>query len=278
MSDAKSIWEENARTDLLQATGAMAPIELRARNPLGAALLLLFRRRIYSYAVEDGPKTAWLTKALAGTGEHLLDVGVRTGRGAGFFLAHRKRVYGIDIAQAYVDHCLEAGLIEGGSVCNIEAEDVPTPAALRPGAPDAYDVVFLGEVIEHLLDGRSALKRLAKAIRPGGHLILTTPNLAFLGNRIKLLFGRDLDGLTIDRGEVGNQHIRVFTLRLLTRLCAEAGLAVDMVGSDGTPVSVSRFVSTVPEVEGMPPLMVLPGTAWPFPTLGRTIYVRARRE
>ena len=34
-----------------------------------------------------------------------------------------------------------------------------------------------------------------------------------------------------------NQHIRLWTARLLKRLCAQAGLAADLVGSDGIPPS-----------------------------------------
>ena len=132
----------------------------------------------------------------------------------------------------------------------------------------SYDVVLLSEVIEHVLDGGDVLKRIARAMNPGGRLLITTPNLGFIENRLALLFGRDLTSLTMDRGEVGNQHIRVFTARLLRRLCAQAGLVADMVGSDGIPVSVARLISSG---ETYPSLVSIPIP----PTFGRTIYVRA---
>lgn len=273
-----ALWEQFAAEDLRPESGERAPVEYVARNILGSLLLAVARRRVFSYAEADVPKLTWLKKALAGTGEHLLDVGVRTGDLARFFKEHGKRVYGIDIASTYVEHCVARGIIAGGAVCNVERDEIPAPSAQVAGAPDLYDVVFIGEVLEHLLDGRKVLKKLAAVIRPGGHLILTTPNLAYLGNRIRLLFGRDLHTLTIDRGEVGNQHIRVYTTRLLTRLLADAGMEVVGVGSDGVPVKLNRFVQVrrkTAEHSEEPPLMVLPFTASPIPQFGRTIFLIA---
>lgn len=278
-----ALWEQFAAEDLRPGAGERARVEYVARNILGSLLLAVARRRIFSYAEADVPKLAWLKKALAGTGEHLLDVGVRTGDLARFFQENGKRVYGIDIAGSYVEHCFARGIIAGGAVCNVERDEIPAPSALVGGAPDAYDVVFIGEVLEHLLDGRKVLKKLAAVIRPGGHLILTTPNLAYLGNRIRLLFGRDLHPLTIDRGEVGHQHIRVYTARLLKRMLWDAGMQVVGVGSDGALVNLGRWVRVrratreKAEVSMQVPLLVCPFTARPIPQFGRTLFVRARK-
>ena len=44
--------------------------------------------------------------------------------------------------------------------------------------PDAsFDVVLLIEVIEHLENHRAAIDELARVLKPGGILILTTPNM-----------------------------------------------------------------------------------------------------
>jgi SAM-dependent methyltransferase len=40
-----------------------------------------------------------------------------------------------------------------------------------------YDVIFLGQVIEHLVDPRAALIRLRMLLAPGGLIVMTTPNL-----------------------------------------------------------------------------------------------------
>ena len=125
----------------------------------------------------------------------------------------------------------------------------------------------------------------AQDARPGGAVVVTTPNLAYLGNRIRLLLGRDLHHLTIDRGDVGNQHIRVFTLRLLRHLLDEAGFDIVDVGSDGVVLNLERFIrvewprtDAPASSELQPAQAVVPLTAWPLPTLGRTLYVKALRR
>jgi len=53
-----------------------------------------------------------------------------------------------------------------------------------------YDVVIAAEVIEHLVDTDGFLRECAAHVKPGGRLILTTPNLLFWVNRIRMLVGR----------------------------------------------------------------------------------------
>jgi 2-polyprenyl-3-methyl-5-hydroxy-6-metoxy-1,4-benzoquinol methylase len=270
MTTPASYWDEHASADVsavAERTRAQRPVP---RTLAGRCLNALAPARVYSYAVEDAPKLRWLERALAGTGPLTLDVGVRTGSNAAFFSAHGKRCFGLDLAQAYVDHCKAERLIEDGAVCNVESDEIPTPASFDASLPAGYDLVFFGEIIEHLLDGAAVIRKLAGIVRPGGHLVITTPNLASLVNRVRLLFGRDLDPLTIDRGEVGNQHIRVFTLRLLTKMCAEAGLTVDLAGGDGLPVAVSRHF----DAGGEPVYFSIPLPA----SMSHGIYVRARRS
>src|SRR5712691_6360873 len=52
----------------------------------------------------------------------------------------------------------------------------------------SFDVVLLVEVIEHLENHRSALGELARILKPGGVLILTTPNIMRLNSRLHFLW------------------------------------------------------------------------------------------
>ena len=49
--------------------------------------------------------------------------------------------------------------------------------ALEIPADKRFDVIFLGQVIEHLDDPLLAFRRLAGLLRPGGKLVISTPNL-----------------------------------------------------------------------------------------------------
>jgi SAM-dependent methyltransferase len=58
-------------------------------------------------------------------------------------------------------------------------------------APDGvrYDVIFCGEVLEHLFSPDALMRDLRTLLKPSGVLILSTPNLGYYVNRVLLLFG-----------------------------------------------------------------------------------------
>lgn len=87
-----------------------------------------------------------------------------------------------------------------------------TPEERAPeGAAGRYDLVVFMEVVEHLLlPPEVTLRYLASYLRPGGLLLLTTPNAAWVRNRLALLAGRNpFERLGLDRREMG--HIREYT-------------------------------------------------------------------
>lgn len=99
-------------------------------------------------------------------------------------------------------------------------------------APDAspaigpYDVVVLAEVIEHLQTSpRAVFAYLRRALRPGGELIVQTPNAASLAKRWNLLVGRN-PFMPIPDAPDSSQHWREYTAAELTGFAAAAGLAV----------------------------------------------------
>ena len=47
----------------------------------------------------------------------------------------------------------------------------------------AFDAVFMCDFIEHVRDPRSVLEKAASLLRPGGHLVVTTPNGSSLSSR-----------------------------------------------------------------------------------------------
>ncbi len=61
-----------------------------------------------------------------------------------------------------------------------------TLAAESAGALAAADRVLLIEVIEHLEAPWSALRTAARLVAPGGRLVVSTPNIATLRNRLEL--------------------------------------------------------------------------------------------
>jgi SAM-dependent methyltransferase len=94
-------------------------------------------------------------------------------------------------------------------------------------APASFDVISMGAVLEHVHRPHEVIGAAARALRPGGYLVVAVPNLASWGFR---MFGRDWWGLQIPH------HLLHFTPATLRRLLQGHGLDVqqiDVVGQAG---------------------------------------------
>lgn len=137
----------------------------------------------------------------------LLDIGC----GNGEFLA-RARALGWDVAGIEPDPAA-AQIARERLGLNILAPTLP--AAQLPA--ESFDAVTLSHVIEHLLDPLATLRECGRILKPGGRLIVATPNIQSLGHGY---WKRSWVGLDPPR------HIILFSPRALRRLVEQAGLRV----------------------------------------------------
>jgi SAM-dependent methyltransferase len=116
-----------------------------------------------------------------------------------------------------------------------------------PNLADAsVDAVIFGEVFEHLLNHPvGLLEQIHRLLRPGGALLLTTPNPSTLVNAVRVLldqhslwgtgdFASDpkfVDGVIIDKGEI---HYREYRNRELCEYITLAGFEVNVAGYVGS--------------------------------------------
>ena len=103
-------------------------------------------------------------------------------------------------------------------------------AASLPVADGVADVVIMSELIEHLVDPDGAVAEARRVLRPGGSLLLSTPNLAAWYNRGLLALGIQpifsevsLRGVFGRPGHVVAGHLRLFTRRALTEFLTASG-------------------------------------------------------
>jgi len=115
----------------------------------------------------------------------VLDLGMGAGIIGHTLLRAGRRVAALDVPEADpepADRLRELGADVLTAVVG------PEPIPLADGSVDA---VFLGDVIEHVPGSPlPMLAEIHRVLRPGGHLVLTTPNAVRLHVRTKLLLGR----------------------------------------------------------------------------------------
>jgi SAM-dependent methyltransferase len=87
----------------------------------------------------------------------------------------------------------------------------PIDAGFMPARP--FDLVLMLDVLEHIADDRGALRGAFRALRPGGHLLLTVPALSWLWSR----------------HDEANAHHRRYGRGALRRILVEAGFVVETV-------------------------------------------------
>jgi SAM-dependent methyltransferase len=110
-----------------------------------------------------------------------------------------------------------------------------------PVAAGSVDVVIMSELIEHLVDPDAALDEVRRVLRPGGSLLLSTPNLAAWYNRGLLAVGTQpvfsevsLRGVFGRPGRQVAGHLRLFTRRALVQF-------LDACGFDCVRVAGARY-------------------------------------
>jgi SAM-dependent methyltransferase len=127
-----------------------------------------------------------------------------------------------------------------------------------PFADARFDLIFVGDVIEHIFSPDFLLEEIARLLRPGGYALITTPNLASWRNRLVLLFGWQPFMTEVStRYRVGNPrmpkgmpsgHIRMFTARALRELPRYYGLQVEHVGGLRLPGPAEGLVSRLSQL------------------------------
>jgi methionine biosynthesis protein MetW len=177
---------------------------------------------------------------LIGPRSDCLDVGCGDGRTMSRFLtACAGSCVGVDVSSRAVESARSIG---------VDARIIDDAGSLP--FPDAsFDLVTCVEVLEHLFAPHTAVAEIHRVLRPGGHLLVTVPNVAHWRHRFDFaLRGRFIplgDHLSLEQ-PWRDPHIRFFTAETLPRMLRSTGFAV--VWLDG---STSNILEDVPVIGRM---------------------------
>lgn len=214
-----------------------------------------FNEEVYTKKIQLGEIEDWETKFkikkilnLIGNNKRILDLGCANGFISKKIQERNNEVIGIEISSTNVKICNEKGIkcIE----LDIEENEFPFPI-------NSFDVVYAGELIEHLIDTSGFLQKIKKVLKKDGYLVLTTPNIAALTRRIKLLFGINPHLETCL--EEGAGHLRYFTFKSLKDLLIKNGFYIKNSTTDFISLHKLKMVK-ISKI---------------FPALGRQIIIKA---
>ena len=167
----------------------------------------------------------WLKRRLPRTnnGETLIDIGC--GTGAFTFGAARR---GYDCLGLSWDERNQAVANERAGLCGVKEKakfeicDIRQLDSFIQKSGNLYDAAICTEAIEHILDDRKLMCDIADCLKPGGRLLLTTPNYLFIAMT-------EMDMGPFPTVETGPHVRRGYTKTMLEELCRQAGLIPDEI-------------------------------------------------
>lgn len=109
----------------------------------------------------------------------ILDIGCGTGGVTEHLVKLGYKVKGLDFSEAALKKARAKGL--DVSQCDLD-EGIPEPSG-------QYDIVWAGDIVEHVFDPINLLKEAARVLKKRGVLLLTIPSDVGLITRIKTLVG-----------------------------------------------------------------------------------------
>lgn len=178
-------------------------------------------------------------------GALVLDVGCATGfMGEYLIKAKNCTVVGLDVRQPEIAKAKK--VLSQAILGDLEDAQIVTKV-LKATKNVKFDVILATSLIEHLVHPDSAIKKFKQLLKPGGVLIITTPNIAHWSTRLMLLGGN------FDYQEYGlmdNTHLHFFTPKTFRQLFVQNKLHLDALKIDA-------------EGGGFPRISLLLAKIWP---------------
>jgi SAM-dependent methyltransferase len=180
------------------------------------------RRQEFVFGADD--RAQLIASLVGGPGARVLDLGCRTGALTQHYVEGND-VVGVDVDRTALERAHERIGIE---TVWADVEDA------LPFPDRSFDVVVAGELLEHLSHPESAVREIARVLRPTGRLVGSVPNAFRLKSRLRFLVGR--------HPETDATHLQLFTTGALRSLLERHFAAVHIT------YAVGRYVRLHPRL------------------------------
>ncbi|HJQ43269.1 MAG TPA: methyltransferase domain-containing protein [Jatrophihabitantaceae bacterium] len=168
---------------------------------------------------------------LVGSNKRVLDIGCDTGYLGRAMIAMGNRVSGVEINPVSAEEA--AKHLEKVVVADLETGDL-----VAEFGRDSFDVVVLGDVLEHLRDPVTVLRQARPLLAARGYVVISTPNIAHGDVRLALLGGR------FNYTKVGlldDTHLRFFTRDSLVEMLHDAGFVLTDLRRSTAPLFTTEL-------------------------------------
>ena len=144
-------------------------------------------------------------------GKKVLDVGCADGLITNQ-ISNGNQVYGIDISENAIKAAKKKYKKINFKVCEAEKK--------YPFKKEEFDVVFSGDVIEHVPEPVKMIKEINRVLKKNGKIIITTPYHGFWKNLAIILFRFD------NHFDPEGPHLRFFTMNSMRKILKKNGFKV----------------------------------------------------
>jgi 2-polyprenyl-3-methyl-5-hydroxy-6-metoxy-1,4-benzoquinol methylase len=176
--------------------------------------------------LSDENESHALMVQLIGANKRVLEVGCATGYMSSVLARRGCRVVGLEIepdaAREARQHCED-----------VVVGDVETLDLAATFGPSTFDVVVFGDVLEHLNDPLTVLRKARPLLVPEGYVVCSIPNIAHGAVRLALLQGRFEYR---EYGLLDESHVRFFTRDSIEEMFRQAGLALAELRRTTAPI------------------------------------------
>jgi SAM-dependent methyltransferase len=195
------------------------------------------------FAVLEGPLRAKGTPTI-------LDIGCATGALLERFRERGWHALGVEICTPSAEYARQ--------VRNLDVRTLPLIENHFP--PAAFDVVLASHLIEHLNDPAAFVQEVHRILRPGGHFLVTTPNIA--GFQARLFKSRWRSAIF--------DHLYLFSIKTLSQLLTQRGFTIAKTRTWGglaagtAPSCIKRLADRAAKKFGFGDVMLIHGLKGPF--------------
>lgn len=169
-----------------------------------------------SHFEEHGENTSWFkAMKLIPENSKVLDIGCSSGNFGAELIARKGCIVdGIELYEG--DAKLAKKFLRNVYNLNVETDDISE-------ITEKYDIIYLGDVVEHLYHTIDTLERCKTFLKKDGKIVFSIPNMAHISIRLLLLKG---DFEYTETGLLDKTHVHFFNLKEINRVFNEAGYAI----------------------------------------------------